>query len=99
MNKIDILVEKGYSDVIIFNEPDYSDAIIGITDKNEVVYDFYLMIEWLINNWQMNEEEAADFICYNDSFYYGEYYPIILYDSDDEDNEYEKIEYTKIEDL
>lgn len=51
----------------------------------------------------MDYEEAADFISYNSSFYYGNHYPVIYYESY-EDEFYESIEekpleFTKIEDL
>lgn len=42
---IDILVEKGYGDVIVFRNPDYTDALIGISNKYQAVYDYDLMIE------------------------------------------------------
>ena len=74
---IDILVEKGYDDVIIFSCPDYTDALIGLTDDYNAVYDYSLMIDWLIEHEGMDEEESADFISYNDSFGYGEHYPVI----------------------
>ena len=36
---IDILIEKGYDDVIVFRNPDYTNALIGITDNYQGVYD------------------------------------------------------------
>lgn len=98
---IDILVEKGYDDVIVFSNPDYTDALIGLTDDYSAVYDYDLMIEWLMNNEGMDYEESADFISYNSSYYYGERYPVIYYSFDEyedlDDNE--KIVFTRIEDL
>ena len=70
---------EGYEDVIIYDNPSYDDALIGITSDNRAVYDYDKMIEWLVANEEMNYEEAADFICWNDSFYYGEGYPLIIY--------------------
>ena len=72
----------GYEDVIVYENPSYDDALIGITSDNRAVYDYEKMAEWLVANEGMNYDEAADFICYNDSFYYGEGYPIILYSLD-----------------
>lgn len=37
------------------------------------------MIEWLVINENMDYEEAIDFINWNDSFYYGEGYPLIIF--------------------
>ena len=70
---------EGFEDVIIFDNPSYDDALIGITKDNRAVYDYDKMIEWLIKNENMDYEEAADFICWNDSFYYGEGYPLIIF--------------------
>lgn len=106
MNKtpIDILIEKGYEDIIVFCDPDYTDALIGVTNKNQAVYDYSLMIQWLIEFEGMTEEESADFICYNDSFYYGEHYPVIYYgklieEELEEDPDYIPLIFTRIEDL
>ena len=98
----DILVDKGYEDVIVFRNPNYTNALIGITDNHQAVYDYELMLEWLAEHENMDFEEAADFICYNDSFNYGEKYPVIYYESFEEDideEDYEKLIFTRIEDL
>ena len=96
----DILVDKGYDDVIVFRNPDYTDALVGLTDEYNAVYDYDLMIEWLITHENMDFDDAADFISYNDSFYYGEKYPVIYYGYLDEDEEdYEELIFTRIEDL
>lgn len=47
---IDILLDKGYDDVIIFSEPSYEAALIGLTDDYNAVYDYSLMIDWLIEH-------------------------------------------------
>ena len=102
---VDILIEKGYSDVIVFRNPDYTDALIGLTIKGNAVYDSDLMLTWLIEKEGMTAEEAEDFICYNDSFYYGEDYPIVYYGEEyeeimiEEDPEYEPLVFTRLEDL
>ena len=102
---IDILVEKGYDDVIIFSCPDYTDALIGLTDDYNAVYDYSLMIDWLIEHEDMDEEEACDFISYNDSFSYGSHYPIIYYGEDfeeeiaAEDPDCIPLVFTRLEDL
>lgn len=99
----DILVEKGYDDVIVFCNPNYTTALIGLTDTNQAVYDYDLMVEWLMTDENMDYEEAADFISYNSSYYFGEKYPVIYYDMDlydyDDLEEDEKIVFTRIEDL
>lgn len=107
MNKtpIDILLEKGYKDIILFKSPDYTDALIGITPNGNAVCDSDLMLTWLIEHEGMTEEEGEDFICYNDSFYYGSCYPIVYYGEEyeeimqEEDSEYNPLVFTKLEDL
>jgi hypothetical protein len=99
---IDILVEKGYDDVIIFRNPDYTDALIGLTDTNQAVYDYDAMVEWLVIHENMDEEEAADFISYNSSFYCGEPYPLVYYNDFEDDygeDECEQVSFTRLEDL
>lgn len=44
----------------------------------------------------MDLEDSEDFICYNNSFYYGKYYPIVYYELEDD---CENVKFTKIEDL
>ena len=100
-NPIDILIEKGYEDIIVFSNPDYTDALIGITKNYNAVYDFDLMIEWLVKHENMTEEDAADFISYNSSYYYGDKYPVIYYETYEEyeDDDLENIKFTRLEDL
>ena len=107
MNKtpIDLLIEKGYEDVIVFRNPDYTTALIGLTLQGNAVYDSDLMLEWLIEQEEMTAEEAEDFICYNDSFYYGEGHPIVYYGDEyeelmmEEDPEYKPVVFIKLDDL
>ncbi len=70
---------EGYEDVIAFKNPDYDDALVGVTSNRRAVYDYDKMIEWLVEKEGMDYDEAADFINWNDSFYYGEGYPIIIF--------------------
>lgn len=79
MSVEELILDAGYEDVIVFGEPSYDTAFIGVTTDNRAVYDYNKMLEWLVNNEGMDWDEAADFISYNDSFYYGEGYPLILY--------------------
>lgn len=102
---IDILIDKGYGDVIIFSKPSYDTCLIGLADDYNAVYDYDLMIEWLMEHENMTEEESADFIGYNNSFYYGKHYPAIYYGEDleeelvAEDPDYEPLVFTRLKDL
>lgn len=75
----EILVDSGYEDVIIFSEPSYDTALIGVTIDNEAVYDYEKMVEYLVQQDGMSYEEATDFISYNSSYRQGDGYPIIMY--------------------
>ena len=72
----------GYEDSIVFENPDYDSAIVGVSDNGEIIYDFDKMVQHLVEHDNMTEEEAADFICYNTIRslpYVGEGAPIIMY--------------------
>lgn len=82
MKNKDILMDQGFENFIIFENPDYDSAIIGITENNQVVYDYEKMIEHLMQEDDMDYEESVDFISYNTIRslpYAGEGAPIIMY--------------------
>lgn len=56
------IADAGYSDAIVFENPDYDEAIVGITECGNVVYDFSRMIKHLKRNYGMKNEQAIDFI-------------------------------------
>jgi hypothetical protein len=73
---------------IVFRNPDYSSALIGIgyqnlnkESKHFAVYDHNLMVDELVREDKMTPEEAVDFIGYNTLGIGGENFPIILYPS------------------
>ena len=80
-SKRDILCEMGYDDAVVFDNPDYDDAIIGVTDEGRVVYVFDAMVKILVERDGMDETEAIEFIEYNTIRalpYAGENPPIIM---------------------
>lgn len=82
MKNKDILIDFGFENFTVFENPDYDSAIIGITDGNQVVYDYDKMILFLKQEDDMSYEEAADFISYNTIRslpYVGPGAPIIMY--------------------
>ena len=82
MKNKDILMDQGFENFMIFENPDYDSAIIGITENNQVVYDYEKMIEHLMQEDDIDYEEAVDFISYNTIRslpYAGEGAPIIMY--------------------
>ena len=49
----------------IFVNPDFNEAIIGVTTDDRAVYDYDLMIESLAKKNNISLEEAQEFIDYN----------------------------------
>lgn len=79
----DTLVSSGYEDSIVFENPDYASAVIGISHDGRVIYSFEKMIEHLVETDGMDEDEAIEFIDYNTVRsipYAGEGAPIIMYE-------------------
>ena len=75
-----ILEANGCEDVVLFENPDYASAFVGVTTDDIAVYDYEKMVEHLVETDGMNEEEAADFISYNTirSLPYQKGSPIVL---------------------
>ena len=66
MDNRELLVELGYEDSVVFENPDYDSAIIGVTeDDDRVGYDFDLMVKHLVDTDGITELEAIEFIEYN----------------------------------
>lgn len=80
------LCDAGYEESIVFENPDYDSAIIGVDDDGRVVYDFYKMVQELMDKDGMSQEEAIEFIEYNSIRalpYMAEVAPIIITMLDD----------------
>lgn len=83
--KRDILNEIGLEGAIVFENPDYDDAIIGTTHDDRVVYSFDKMVECLMKEDDMSYEEAVEFIEYNTLRaipYFGSTAPVVLMNED-----------------
>lgn len=61
----DLIVEHGYEDVTIFENPHYDSAIVGMSHDDRVIYDYEKMIEFLMETDGMTYDEAMEFIDYN----------------------------------
>ena len=62
------LMDWGYEDAIVFGAPgesEYDSALIGVTTDGNAVYDYDLMVEWLMNEYDWDEMEAIEWIDYN----------------------------------
>ena len=78
----DLITDLGYEDVRVFEDYDYADAFIGMSNDGRAVYSYDRMIEWLMlkENWTF--EEAVEWIDYN-TMRALPYYPdgpIVVYD-------------------
>lgn len=65
MTKRETLEEMGREDSVVFDNPEYDDAIIGVTEEGNVVYDYDKMIDILAERDEMSRLEAAEFIDFN----------------------------------
>ena len=76
------LCELVYEDLMVFENPDYDSAIVGVSECGRVIYDYDEMIACLMKNENMDEMDAADFISYNTIRslpYAGSSGPIVMY--------------------
>ena len=77
------LCDMGYEDSIVFDNPEYDNAIIGISSNGNVIYSYEKMVDKLVESDGMTVEEAEDFIGYNTLGAlpnYKENAPIVMYD-------------------
>ena len=76
------LCDMGHDEAVVFDNPDFDEAIIGATEDGQVVYDYDTMVKCLAAKEGMTELEAMEFIDYNTIRaipYAGEHAPIIMY--------------------
>ena len=76
------LLDYGYEDVKYLVDYSYDTALIGVSDDNRAIYDFGLMIEWLMTEQNFEYEDAIEWIEFNTLRalpYMGEDAPIIMY--------------------
>lgn len=76
----DAICEMGYEEAVVFDCPDYDEAIVGVSEDGRVVYDFDIMVHCLRINEGMSEMEAIEFIEYNSirALPYVENAPIVM---------------------
>ena len=76
-----VLIDYDCEDTVVFENPDYAEAFIGVDLDDRAVYDFEMMVQHLIKTDNMSYEEAAEFIDYNTVRslpYIGDKAPIII---------------------
>lgn len=83
----EILCDYGYEDSVVFDNPDYDEAIIGVTDDGRVVYSYSAIVRDLMEKDGMGEDEAREFVDYNvcRAAQYVEGGPIVVYLIDGEE--------------
>lgn len=66
--------------ILMFSNPDFAGAIIGISSDDRVIYDYDKMIQDLMQTEDLSEIDAIEFINYNTirSLPYYDNAPIIL---------------------
>lgn len=78
----DALCDMGHDEAVVFDGPDFDEAIIGVTDEGRVVYDYNKMVRCMMQQDEITEEEAIEFIEYNTIRalpYFGPNAPIIMH--------------------
>lgn len=76
------LLNEGYEGVKYLTDYSYDTALIGVSEDRRAIYDYDLMIEWLMEEKGWSAEESIDWVCYNTMRaipYMGEGAPIIMY--------------------
>lgn len=75
------IIEHGDPEALLFENPDYNSAFVGLNEKGLAVYDYGRMVIDLMENDEMEYEEAVEFIDYNTirSLPYFENAPTILF--------------------
>lgn len=65
MSAEDLLLDNEFDDIIIFESPEYDDALVGVSINNQAVYDYDKMIECLMKSENFTEEQAREWIEFN----------------------------------
>ena len=76
----EFLEAQGHEETVFFEHPSMVKAITGITDSEQLIYDYNLMIEAAMEEEGWTCEDAIDWIEYNTLRsipYMGSYHPIV----------------------
>lgn len=85
MNVEERLLNAGYEGVKYLVDESYDHALIGVSEDGRAIYDFNLMIEWLMNEYDWSELESIEWIETNTLRalpYMGNDAPIVMYPLD-----------------
>lgn len=73
-------------ELIVFDNPEFDKAIVGVTTDNRVVYNYRAMAEYFASVNKCDVVEAMEFIDFNTIRalpYMGGYAPVIMFDIED----------------
>lgn len=86
MNAEEKLLYNGFDGTVYLTNYSYDDALIGVSHNGRAIYDYDLMVQWLVDNEGMDELEAMEWIDYNTIRalpYMGAEAPIVMYKLED----------------
>lgn len=96
MNAEKKLLGAGFKGIKYLTDYSYDYALIGVSENYEAVYDYELMIEWLVEEEGWSVEDAIDWIEYNTIRalpYMGQGAPIVVFPEDETEDEEESIKF------
>lgn len=82
MNAEERLLDAGYEDVKYLVNFSYDDALIGVSHDGRAIYNFDLMVDWLMKKEGWSDIEAIEWLEFNTIRalpYMGKDSPIIMY--------------------
>lgn len=82
MNAEERLLDAGYEDVKYLVNFSYDDALIGVSHDGRAIYNFDLMVDWLMEKEGWSDIEAIEWLEFNTIRalpYMGKDAPIIMY--------------------
>ena len=65
MNAEEKLLDAGYEGIKYLTNYSYDDALIGVSHDGRAIYDYNLMIDWLMDELGWSDNEAEDWVNYN----------------------------------
>lgn len=78
----EFLEAQGHEGTVFFENPSFVKAITGITDSEQLIYDYDLMIAAAMEEENWEAEEAIEWIDFNTLRsipYMGQYHPIVSF--------------------
>ena len=65
MNVREWLCDLGYEEAVVFDSPEFDEAIVGVSSDGCVIYDYHKMVDHLVKTDNMSYTDAIEFIDYN----------------------------------